>query len=160
MGKDARTCTVTWTGLHEFKDFLEKAPPVADAHFALYMILETLRERFSGPPPDLELIYLGIVKSEQRDLRMRVNEHNKAWLKKVVKKQIYLKFGMPSTSLKIDGRLMEDVESALIFGAQPRENDKKKQSYNLYDDLIVKNEKHGGFLKATYDTEMQRKTGT
>jgi len=159
MAKAARTCHVSWGSLYEFWEFLEKAPPIAEQHFALYLILETLKERFSGSPPDLKLIYIGIVKSDRRDLFTRVNEHRKAWLDGVQKKQSYLKFGIPSKSLKVDARLMEDIESALIFGAQPRENTKKMDSYTLYEDLIVKNERHGGFLASYYNTGEQSGRG-
>ena len=150
----AREADIRWSKQFEFSKLLMKAPPVATDHYGLYMILETLGRGHRKQP-----IYIGIVKSERRDLYKRTQEHRKDWLHSVAKGQIFVKFGVVYTHDKIDGQLIEDIESALVFGAQPRENTAKMRSYSLYHDVKVRNINHEGFLKPTYDTAVQRKLG-
>jgi hypothetical protein len=133
---------------------LDNAPVVAKDHYGLYMILETLHAR-----RHLKLIYVGIVKSDRRDLLTRMSEHRADWLGKIARNQIFVKFGVVETYGKLDAQLIEDVESVIVFGAQPRENTSKKQSYSLYQDVVVENINHEGFLKKTYDSARQRKMG-
>ena len=150
----ARVVEVRWTWQYEFTALATHGlDRHGDLTYALYMFIETL-----GGPKDV--IYIGIVKSQYRDLFMRMNEHRKAWLNSVAKGQIFVKFGVIYTSEVADGQLLEDVESALVFGRQPRENTAKKQSYRLYEDVIVRNVNHEGFLKASYNTSKQRLTGS
>ena len=124
------------------------------------MFLETvggLKPETVGGSKDV--IYVGIVKGSARDLFMRMEDHRKAWLHSIAKDQIFVKFGMVYTSEEATERLLEDIESALIFGRQPRENNKKMQSYTLYEDICVRNRNHENFLKASYSTSKQRAIG-
>lgn len=108
------------------------------------MILEDI-----GDGRGKRLIYIGIVKSDRRDLYLRSNEHRKEWLHSVAKGQIFVKFGVVTTLEKLDEQLIEDIESTLVFGAQPEQNTSKKSSYSVYEDIIVSNSGHGKFLKDT-----------
>lgn len=118
------------------------------------MLIETL-----GTGYRKELIYIGIVKSDQRSMLQRMREHQDDWLGKIAPRQIWVKFGHVNYRGKIDNQLIEDIESALVFGERPRENSQKIASYSLYYDVTVRNYNHGGFLKSTYDTARQRARG-
>lgn len=106
-----------------------------------------------------ELIYIGIVKSDRRDLFTRMHEHRKAWLGKVIDGQISVRFGSIYTNHKPTGQLIEDIESVLVFGAQPRENTMKKNSFSLYEDIVVTNVGAGRYLKKSYSSAQLRKNG-
>ena len=150
-----RKIDIVWTPQYDFYELRKRSMvPMQDETYLLYMFLEN-----PGRGYKKELIYIGIVKSMYRDLFMRMNEHRKAWLSKISKGDIFVKFGTVYTNDKADGRLLEDVESALVFGEQPRENTSKMMSYTLYEDVIVCNDKAEGFLKRKYSTATQREKG-
>ncbi|WP_145962898.1 hypothetical protein [Mangrovicoccus ximenensis] len=127
-----------------------------DATYALYMLLE--REAGSS---SAELMYIGIVKSAYRDLYQRMTEHQKDWIGRLMASgsAVTVKFGHLWTTGEATSRLLEDVESALVFGRNPPENTAKMKSYTLYEDVIVTNRGAGKYLARTYDTALQRKTG-
>ena len=150
-----RNVSIEWSVQYDFYKMRERhMVPMHNQTYVLYMFIEN-----KGRGYRKELIYIGIVKASCRDLFMRMNEHRRDWLSKISKKHIFVKFGTVYTLNKADEQLLEDVESALVFGAQPRENTSKKKSYTLYEDVIVHNRNSEGFLKRKYSTAMQRKKG-
>lgn len=150
-----RKVDIYWSKQYDFYEIRgRQMVPLYDYTYLLYMFLENWGRGYKK-----KLIYIGIVKSGYRDLFMRMNEHRKDWLGKISKGDIFVKFGTVYTDAKADERLLEDIESALIFGAQPRENTAKKKSYTLYEDVIVRNDRKTteGFLKQEYSTASQRR---
>jgi hypothetical protein len=101
---------------------------------------------------DKEVIYIGIVKSNGRDFRRRMDEHRAQWLHEITRGQIFAKFGVLYAPFRITDQLIEDAESLLVFDNQPSENEKKKSSYTIGKDLVVKNINHQYLLHATIDS--------
>lgn len=149
-----REVEIRWTKEYEFNQ-LKKREHFLSTHFGLYMFLEAgfrkqRPKQYRGK--DKELIYIGIVKSNARDFRVRMDEHRSEWLSNISRGQIFVKFGILYATFNITDELIEDVESALVFDNQPSENEKKKKSYTIAQDLIVKNINHQYLLHATVDT--------
>ena len=150
-----RKVDIYWSKQYDFYKMRERQMvPLHDETYLLYMFIENPGQGYKK-----ELIYIGIVKSDYRDLFMRMNEHRKSWLSKISKGDIFVKFGTVYTNDKADKQLLEDVESALVFGAQPRENISKMKSYTLYEDVIVRNRNSEGFVDLKYSTAMQHEKG-
>lgn len=146
-----RKALLEWERAAEFIHFLEVMPNLAAENFGIYMIVEEWKEKRS-------LIYIGLVKSERRTIFKRLNEHRNDWLWQVAKGQIYVKVSVPkslSRGVRVDRQFIEDVESTLIFGAQPTQNDKKKKGYTLFEDMVVENRHQGVYLEPSYSTAMQ-----
>ena len=99
------------------------------------------------------LLYIGLVKADSRDFCTRMHEHRRDWLYEK-RGEIYLRFGHIRVfkGMALTDDLIEEVESALIFEAQPPENTQKKSSYSIRQDLIVKNFGYRGALPEEIDT--------
>jgi hypothetical protein len=99
------------------------------------------------------LLYIGLVKGKSRKFRVRMNEHRRDWLYQK-RGAIQLRFGEIQTfrGLALDEQLIEEVEGALIYDAQPPENTQKRSDYKVRADLIVKNKGYRGQLQELIDT--------
>lgn len=151
----ARKATVKWSRAIDL-DQVVTGKFAAAEDYGIYMMVEDI-----GDGRGKQLIYVGIVKSsDRRTFFKRMQEHRKDWLHSIAKGQIWIKFGIIETYDKLDDQLIEDVESAIVFGAQPRENTAKKSSYRLWNDVEVTNEGQGPYLAKQYSTAVQRKKGT
>lgn len=150
-----------------FRDAIAGRPAPANLHrevqklrtsFGLYMMLESrgveagrdtaiatwrgahgLNVGGTGTP---NLIYVGIVKSDQRDFIMRMREHEKKWLWQYTRKgHLWLKFGRVQYMVADRDlpQLIEDAESVIVFEMQPYENTTKISSYRIAEDIVVHN---------------------
>jgi hypothetical protein len=99
------------------------------------------------------LLYIGLVKGKTRKFRVRMNEHRRDWLYEK-RGTIQLRFGEIVTfrGMALDESLIEEVEGALIYDAQPPENTQKRGNYKVRADLIVKNKGYRGQLRELIDT--------
>lgn len=129
-----RQVEVKWSRGYDFRTLDQKAGSELKWAYGLYMFLETLTT-----PAAKSLIYIGLIKSDYRDYRTRMQDHRKNWLGRIEQGQVYVKFGHLYTMEKPSGRLIEDTESVLILANQPRENTAKMSSFTFYDDLVVTN---------------------
>ena len=113
----ARTVEIRWTKEYEFHE-LHTRKHFLSNHFGLYMFLETgfkkhRPRQYRGK--DKEVIYIGIVKSDGRDFRRRMDEHRAKWLNEIARGQIFVKFGVLYAPFNITEQLIEDAESLLIY---------------------------------------------
>lgn len=93
----------------------------------------------------LKPIYIGIVKSDQRDFVERMREHHKKWIYQYRDKgQLFVKFATTYYWCREEElpQLIEDAESVLVFEMQPYENTAKISSYSLSEDIKVSNSGH------------------
>lgn len=97
--------------------------------------LRAFRGRFN-------VVYIGIVKADQRDFVQRMQEHEKAWLWKYRRAgHLYVRFGVLQnlTRFKDPEQTLEDAESVLIYETQPYENTAKTFSYTVREPITVRN---------------------
>ncbi|GEM_PF-5243557 len=93
----------------------------------------------------LKPIYIGIVKSDQRDFVERMREHHKKWIHQYHDKgQLFVKFATTYYWCKEEElpQLIEDAESVLVFELKPYENTAKINSYRLAEHVLVSNTGH------------------
>ena len=93
----------------------------------------------------LKPIYIGIVKSDQRDFVQRMREHHEKWVYQYRDKgHIFVKFATTYYWCKDEElpQLIEDAESVLVFEMQPYENTSKISSYSISEPITVKNKGH------------------
>jgi len=93
----------------------------------------------------LKPIYIGIVKSDQRDYVERMREHHKKWIYQYHNKgQLFVKFATTYYWCKNEElpQLIEDAESVLIFEKKPYENTAKTSSYSIAEDILIINTGH------------------
>lgn len=148
-----REVDIRWSKEIEFHEINKNMKLVHD--YGLYMILETgfKTERPKQYGNSLkELIYIGIIKSSDRNFLIRMQEHRRKWLHNISEGQIFVKFGILYSNENVSEQLIEDAESALVFEHRPSENTSKMSSYTIAKDLIVKNINHGDYVKPTIKT--------
>ena len=177
----AREIWIDWTRgidyVGGFRDAIAGRPAPTNLHrqvqelrtsFGLYMMLEdrgveaardsaisTWRQSHDlnvGAQNAPNLIYVGIVKSDQRDFIMRMREHEKKWLWQYTRKgHLRLKFGRVQYTVSDAElpQLIEDAESVIVFGMQPYENTAKISSYRIAEDIVVHNAGAHAPLKKT-----------
>ncbi len=92
-----------------------------------------------------KVVYIGIVKSDQRDFVQRMREHHKAWIYKYSQsKHLYVKFSecQYTCSDAALPQLIEDAESVLVWALRPYENTAKTRSFRVSDEIVVRNSGH------------------
>lgn len=99
------------------------------------------------------LIYIGLVKSTDRDFYKRLDEHW-PWLKRV-RGKVIIRFGkiIGKQGQSIDDGVYETIEGALIHELQPTENTMKKNSYTIHYDMIIKSTGYRGFVPKEISTD-------
>lgn len=98
------------------------------------------------------LLYIGLVKAEDRNFYQRLSEHWQ-WLLSV-RGTVKIRFG------KIVGRqgftlteaILETAEGALIWEHQPKGNKSKKNTYSIHHHLVITNSGNRGKLNKVVDT--------
>lgn len=140
-----RVVHVTWSYPKEWDSALKGIEATSNGVYQIYRTFGACTS----------LLYIGLVKSDSRDFRCRMQEHRRDWLY-AKRGAIYLRFGGLRTfkGLTVTDALIEEVESVLIFEHQPPENTQKKSSYSIRQDLIVKNFGYRGELKEEIDTTL------
>ena len=98
------------------------------------------------------MLYIGLVKAEERNFYQRLSEHW-PWLLSI-RGIVKIRFG------KIVGRqgftlteaILETAEGALIWEHQPKENKSKKNTYSIHHHLVISNTGNRGKLNKVVDT--------
>ena len=119
-----RTVNVFWTRKKQFDNAIASEEA---RNIGVYQIYRKYGSNES-------LLYIGIVKSKQRQFSQRLIEHYKAWLRHK-RGTIYVRFGL----VEGNNAPIEEIESVLIFHMQPPCNTNKKNGYSLSNQLIVHN---------------------
>jgi hypothetical protein len=98
------------------------------------------------------LLYIGIVWSDSRSFRQRMNEHRKEWVEGL--RGIHFRFAdvVPLRGLRRDRQLVEEIEGALIAELQPPENTSKKSFYSIRSDLEIHSYGNRGFAPKILST--------
>ena len=98
------------------------------------------------------LLYIGIVWSDTRTFRIRMEEHRKDWLGQL--RGINYRFATitPLRGLSRTRQLVEEIEGALVFQTEPPENTSKVSSYSIRHDLVIINRGNRGMLPKFVDT--------
>lgn len=81
----------------------------------------------------MSLLYIG---KTSYSFQSRISAHEKQWLYEL-RGQVYIRFGTIQSPTLINDDLLEDVESALIYGVQPPYNEKKRNNYTYKTDYYV-----------------------
>lgn len=81
----------------------------------------------------MSLLYIG---KTSYSFKSRISAHEKQWLYEL-RGQVYIRFGKIQSPTQINDALLEDVESALIYGVQPPYNEKKRNCYTNRTDYYV-----------------------
>ncbi len=137
-----RKVTVDWSYPREFDSAYDSDKSYGQG---LYQITRKFGE-------NEKLLYIGIVKSPNRDFYKRITEHL-GWLNDV-RGQKFFRFGsiMPCQGLTIDEQLIEEVESVVIYESQPEYNEMKKNDYSTRHPIEVMNTGNYGFLPKLIDS--------
>jgi hypothetical protein len=140
-----RQIVLDWSRLYRWQE-PEGLPEEVALEIGIYQISRI----FGGG--DEGLIYVGIVWSDQRNFRMRMQEHRKKWLSNL--RGIHFRFGTirPLRGLSQTRELVEEIEGALVFHLKPEENTSKISSYSIRYDLIIMNRGSRGPLPPRVDT--------
>ncbi|MEA5135572.1 MAG: hypothetical protein VB035_05475 [Candidatus Fimivivens sp.] len=81
----------------------------------------------------MSLLYIG---KTSYSFKSRIYAHEKQWLYEL-RGQFYIRFGKIQSPIQVNDALLEDVESALIYGVQPPYNEKKRNYYTNRTDYYV-----------------------
>ena len=138
-----RRINVDWTYPREYNSAINSDHSIGQG---LYQITRKIGDNET-------LLYIGIVTSKERDLYQRLEEHRTKWLDEV-RGTIIIRFGriVPCQGLTIDEKLIDEVESLLIFETQAKINIQKKQSYTVRHDIEVTNTGNYGKLPKVIDS--------
>ncbi|MCD4833274.1 MAG: hypothetical protein K8R31_05725 [Bacteroidales bacterium] len=103
----------------------------------------------------VSLLYIGIVKGENRDFYERLDEHWH-WLE-ATKGLVKIRFGkiLPKQGLTITEEMIETIEGAIIIQSEPKWNEKKINSYTIYKNLEIYNIGYRGFVNKIIKTKDQ-----
>lgn len=122
-----KTITINWSNKIPITDY-EKFHD-ADKN-GVYMITRVWGA-YSGNEHPEKVLYIG---KTFRTFSQRIAEHQAYWIPEL-RGKIFVRFGTISPNT-YDNKLLEDIESVLIYHEQPEENTSKRNGYTFQSDYL------------------------